>query len=149
MPPTPTPLESIADPLLRFEELYRILDKDHLHLLPQCYGAEVVFEDPFHRVEGLEALRAYCGRLYANVISCGFTFHERIVGADSSVVTWTMHLHHPRLNGGRPFDTPGCSHLRFRQGLVVLHRDYFDAGAMIYERVSAIGPVIRFIKSRL
>ncbi len=59
-----------------------------------------------------------------------------------------MLLKHPRLNGGALVTVPGSTHLRFRDK-VVYHRDYFDAGAMLYEQLPLIGMVIRIIKGRI
>jgi len=145
----PTELTSLSDPVERFQALFRVLDKDKLHLLPLCYAPEIEFTDPFHRIEGLAGLTAYLERSYANVLSCTFTFENSVRDGSAAVLPWTMHLQHPRLYGGRRHDTPGCSHLRISRGLVVYHRDFFDAGSMLYEGVPLVGPVIRFIKGRL
>ena len=64
------------------------------------------------------------------------------------MVTWTMSLKHPRLNGGDPVIVPGSSLIRFREK-VFYHRDYFDGGAMLYEQLPFIGMVIRAIKARV
>ena len=34
-------------------------------------------------------------------------------------------------------------------GKVCQHRDYFDLGAMLYEQLPLLGPVVRTIKMRL
>jgi hypothetical protein len=77
-----------------------------------------------------------------------FVFEDEIVQGNSAVLTWTMSLKHPRLNGGDVVTVPGSTHIRFRDK-VTYHRDYFDGGAMLYEHLPLIGLVIRMIKERV
>lgn len=54
-----------------------------------------------------------------------------------------MHLRLKRFR--RPIVVVGCSHLRFHS-LVAHQRDYFDAGALIYENIPLLGAIVRRIK---
>ena len=47
---------------------------------------------------------------------------------------WTMFLKHPRLNGGLVVGSRFDAYSVPGQGLSY-HRDYFDAGAMLYEQL--------------
>jgi hypothetical protein len=132
----------------RFTDTYERLDGQSLSRLGALYADEVHFRDPFHDLQGLPALRDYFARLYANVVSCIFTFEDRVADEKQAMLTWTMHLCHPRLAGGQEIHVPGCSHIRFREK-VYEHRDFFDAGAMLYERLPVLGSVVRLIKARL
>ncbi|MEL7287824.1 MAG: nuclear transport factor 2 family protein, partial [Pseudomonadota bacterium] len=62
---------------------------------------------------------------------------------------WTMDLQHPKLQKGAPISVNGVSHLKFRDGQVIYHRDYFDLGEMLYENLPLLGSVVRTIKQRL
>lgn len=132
----------------RFKHTYGRLNAQSLELLNDLYGEDVLFQDPFHRIAGLPALRRYFGELYAQVESCSFEFEEEMVQGNRAVLMWTMSLTHPRLNGGAPVTVPGCTLIRFRDR-VFYHRDYFDAGAMLYEQLPLIGMLVRVIKSRM
>jgi hypothetical protein len=132
----------------RFQALYRDLDKDHLHLLGDVYARDVVFIDPVHRVEGLEALTDYFRRMYEGVAEIGFDFEDVVAESDRAFLSWTMRLRHRRFRPGETLVLPGASLIRFG-GHVHFHRDYFDLGAMIYERVPLLGGAVRAIKSRL
>lgn len=57
-----------------------------------------------------------------------------------------MHLRHKRIKRGREIMVDGISHLRVRDGKVCFHRDYFDAGQLLYENLPLVGRIIRFIK---
>ena len=119
----------------RFKQIYSGLSVRSLGLLNELYSDDVEFQDPFHRIAGLPALRQYLAALYAQVEAC-------------AVLTWTMQLNHPRLNAGAVVTVPGSTLIRFRDK-VFYHRDYFDAGAMVYEQLPLIGMLIRTIKGRV
>jgi hypothetical protein len=141
------------DPHLEaFCAFYNKLDNTCTEKLSTVYTDDVSFTDPLHRIQGLEALKGYFDSLYENVTSCRFDFHDTRRQDDTAFVTWTMHLAHPRLAGGRPFRVEGCSRLVFAadgSGRVAVHRDYFDAGELLYERLPLLGGVVRRLKRRL
>lgn len=132
----------------RFQQLYQSLRDDNLALLGEVYSQDVVFEDPLHRVEGLAALTEYFERMYAGVASIGFEFGEVVAAPGQAMLTWTMHMTHRRLRPGEALALPGASHIRFDQR-VHYHRDYFDAGALLYERLPLLGGVVRAIRRRV
>lgn len=139
-----------APDLEAFCAFFNKLDKACTNKLYKVYTDDVEFTDPLHHIEGREALERYFQNLYDNVTSCHFVFHERLQQGESSFVTWTLHLVHPRLDGGRDIEVEGCSYLRFApDGRVARHRDYFDAGALLYERLPLLGGVIRRVKRQL
>ena len=133
--------------LARFREAYQVLDRDHLHLLDEIYAPDVVFEDPLHRIAGLDALRDYFARMYQGVESIRFEFGAVLHSADEAMLTWTMHMRHRRLRPRETLALPGATHVRFG-GRVHYHRDYFDAGALLYERLPLLGGVVRAVRNR-
>jgi limonene-1,2-epoxide hydrolase len=134
--------------LARFREVYQALDRDHLHLLDEVYAPEVVFEDPLHRIEGLEALREYFARMYQGVEQIRFEFGTVLHTADDAMLTWTMYMRHRRLRPGEELALPGATHIRFG-ARVHYHRDYFDAGALLYERLPLLGGLVRAVRNRV
>lgn len=135
-------------PVETFKDLFTRLDGRTLGGLDDLYHREIVFQDPLHKIQGLPALREYFERLYREIRHCSFTFEEELADEHRALLTWTMHLEHPRLCGGRRFDLSGASHLRF-DGKIRYHRDYFDVGALLYERLLLLGPLLRLVKSRM
>ncbi|WP_070963027.1 nuclear transport factor 2 family protein [Vibrio sonorensis] len=130
-------------------EVYQKLDKNNLHRLDAVYHDKVVFEDAAHRLEGWSALQEYFSALYENVHKCQFVIQERQQVGDSGFLTWTMELEHPRLQKGSTIFVNGVSHLKFKDGKVIYHRDYFDLGEMLYENLPVLGKLIKSIKRRL
>jgi limonene-1,2-epoxide hydrolase len=133
----------------RVAEVYQQLTKDNLHLLETIYHPQVVFEDAAHKLEGWPALDEYFHSLYTNVTDCRFDIHETQQAGDSGFLTWVMRLQHPRLNKGSAILVHGTSHIRFKHGKIVYHRDYFDLGEMLYEHLPVLGAVIKTVKARL
>ena len=132
----------------RFKQIYSGLSVRSLGLLNELYSDDIEFQDPFHRIDGLPALRQYLAELYAQVEACSFRFEDDVRQGNCAVLTWTMQLNHPRLNAGAVVTVPGSTLIRFRDK-VFYHREYFDAGAMVYEQLPLIGMLIRTIKGRV
>lgn len=135
--------------LQTFKRVFDQLDRDHLGIVDELYTSDIHFKDPIHELNGIGELRKYYTRLYDGVDECKFLWHDEIVGAGQATITWTMVMTHLRFRPGIPVEMPGISHLRFRDGKVSSHQDYFDMGVMIYERVPLLGGIIRRIKARL
>lgn len=138
--------EFLRDYARRFAEL----DKDNLHLLGELYSEDIAFADPLHEVHGLHDLRKYFADLYANVSDLQFEFHAfDQVREGKGYLRWTMTYCHPRLNQGEPIAVQGCSHLLWTEHKVFQHRDFFDAGALLYEHLPVMGRMIGWLKRRL
>lgn len=134
--------------LSRFRAVYQELDRECLHLLDEVYAPDVVFEDPLHRIAGLDALRDYFARMYEGVASISFEFGAVLHTGDEAMLTWTMHMRHRRLRPGESLALPGATHVRFG-ARIHYHRDYFDAGALLYERLPLIGSLVRAVRNRV
>lgn len=130
----------------RFKALFNQMSADRLGELDNVYSADAIFTDPFVSLHGLEALRHYFTGAYANVISCQFAFDDAILGDHSVCLPWTMTLQHKRIRRGQPVYVEGISRLRIIDDKVVLHRDYFDAGQLLYENVPVLGPAVRWLR---
>jgi len=137
--------------LQRFASEFARLDATNLDRLRDLYSADVHFTDPLHEVCGLVELERYFSELYANVEHLHFEFisHDEICDGQG-YLRWIMSYRHPRLNGGELISLEGCSLLRWNgAGKVVRHRDYFDAGALLYQHVPLLGAAIRWLQRRL
>ncbi len=130
----------------RFRELFNALDAGNLNKLSTVYSENVQFEDPLNAVTGLDQLTHYFAGAYANVVSCRFDFGEPVVNGENVGITWVMHLRHKRIRRGREIHVDGMSRLVIRHGKVTHHRDYFDAGQLLYENLPVIGVFIRWLR---
>jgi limonene-1,2-epoxide hydrolase len=130
-------------PISLFKSMFARLTPDTVMPLADLYAKEIVFEDPLHRIVGLEALAAYFTRLNARVEFVEFAFGTQVVAADKAALTWTM-----TVRTRRPRQTivvPGVSVIAFTDR-ITHQRDYFDVGAMLYERIPLFGWMLRRLK---
>ncbi|AWM94256.1 transcriptional regulator [Pseudomonas sp. 31-12] len=139
----------MSDFLEHFARQFAQLDKDNLQRLGELYADDVHFTDPLHDVQGLGQLRSYFAELYANVTELRFDFRGfDQTGEGEGYLRWVMSYRHPRLSGGQLIHVDGCSHLLWRDK-VYRHRDYFDAGALLYEHLPVLGRAISWLKRRM
>ena len=139
----------MSDFLRRFATEFAALDAGNLARRGELYSDDVLFRDPLHEVRGLPALQRYFAEMYATVgrLDLELQGFDQVCDGEG-YLRWTMHFRHPRLRGGAPISVDGCSHLLWWDK-VYQHRDYFDAGAMLYEHLPVMGGVIAWLKRRL
>jgi SnoaL-like protein len=144
-----------SDIVARFKTLYRTLNRDSLSRskLADFYSEDIQFRDSLHEINGLSKMLSYFEAMYENVPQIKFDFHDEFSketdGGSSAMITWTMAFQHSKLNRGKEITVQGSTHLRSRDGKVFMHRDYFDAGEMLYEHIPGLALVIRQLKKRL
>jgi hypothetical protein len=145
----------MSDFLHRFARTFSELDAGNLQRLGELYSEDILFRDPLHEVRGLSQVRRYFEELYANVSELRFDFYgfDPVLKGErdgEGYLRWTMSYRHPRLKGGALIRVEGCSYLLWNDnGKVYQHRDYFDAGALLYENLPLMGSAIRWLKGRL
>jgi hypothetical protein len=137
--------------LQQFSAKFAQLNARNLDRLGELYAENVHFTDPLHEICGLAELHGYFAELYANLIVLDFAFFAfDEVREGEGYLRWIMSFRHPRLNQGQLISLEGCTMLRWNAaGKVVRHRDYFDAGALLYQHVPVVGPMIRWLHRRI
>ena len=131
-----------------FKLVFTHLDASNIELIDNLYEKNVTFIDPFNEIRGLGPLRSYFDELYKNVLHCEFQFNETYIKDNSAIVIWNMLLTHKTLASAIPIEIAGSTQIRFNNK-IYFHRDYFDGGQMLYERLPVIGPIIRIIKKQV
>lgn len=129
---------------------FNTLNKDNFsEVVDQFYHEDIEFADPIEKIKGREQMKKYYGNMYKNVKDVKFDFSEMVIQGDTVVGVWVMTLKTDSLNGGEPIQVEGNSVIRFRDGKAVYHRDYFDMGAMIYEKIPVLGWMVRTVKNKM
>lgn len=113
------------------------------------YGPQVVYEDPFGRIEGRVQLADHYKKLLHGVQNLAVDVKEEFVSADETVAIWTMTFSHKSLNGGEPVVVDGVTHVRIVDGKIVGQKNYFDLGEMVYERTTIVGSIVRWVKGKI
>ena len=84
------------------------------------------------------------------MLSCRFEFDAEVIEGQQGMLVWLMRFQHARFRPSETLELRGVSHLKFLDdGRVSHHRDYFDMGEFIYERVPVLGGIVPAIKNRL
>lgn len=138
-------INDISGKLIQLFNSYPDVTKDELASL---YDENAVFEDPVTRVQGLCNINTYFQKLYRGVTSCHFDCIDEDHTDSHAVISWIMTIRHRALNRGKPVTVHGCSLITCHDK-IISHRDYFDLGEMLYENISVLGSVIRYIKNRI
>ena len=107
-----------------------------------------MFIDPFHEIHGLDKLTKYFNKLYQNTAYCRFNFEKQFVNEQSAALFWSMELAHKSLKNGKQIELDGCTLIQSTDK-VIYHRDYFDAGAMLYENIPIFSHAVKYIKGHL
>ncbi len=141
----------MASNLSRSVEFFRKLDKNHMDLVEQFYDKNAVFQDPVHKLDGSSAVRAYYEKLYKNVDEIRFEYGKQLEDKDTVVLAWRMFLKTQAIDSGKEITVDGTSVITFGgpEGKAISHRDYFDMGEFIYERIPVLSSLIRYIKKRM
>jgi ketosteroid isomerase-like protein len=117
--------------------------------LPLFYAPEVRFKDPFNEVQGLEAVTQVFEHMYASLEGPHFVITRSLVDGDQAFLTWDFKFKFKRFDTQTLQTVRGGTHLQFdAQGLIILHRDYWDAAEELYEKLPLLGGVMRWLKAR-
>lgn len=142
-PMVPPADESVVD---RFRNLFNRMSSGNLGDLGAVYSDRIQFTDPFKTVHGLDELMNYLDGAYGNVIDCRFEFGDTLVDGNDVCLTWVMKLRHKRIRRGELIKVDGISRLRIQDDRIILHRDYFDAGQLLYENLPVLGSAVRWLR---
>ena len=150
------PIDSCAEDQLNNDsnvsitkKIFNELRADNTEILNEFYDENIVFEDPVGKIVGLGSMKSYYKNMYKDVTDIRFDFKETAKNKSVYFFKWNMWLATPNLNGGKGFFVSGVSEIHFADGLVKYHRDYFDMGEMVYEKIPILGWLTRKIKGRL
>lgn len=138
--------QSVLQQLVTF---YQTLDSTRLTMLAEIYHPDVRLSDPVGEHQGLAVVEQYFASLLKNMRYCRFVVTLTREFDSDALLLWRMEYAHPSLQGGADQTLEGSSYLQFREGKVVFQRDYYDMGAMLYEKLPLLGSVIGLVKKRL
>ena len=134
----------------RLVDFYENLAAADVARLGDLYAPEAYFRDPFNEVRGVEAIQRIFGAMFEQLADCRFRIVDTVVDERGATAHLGLHVPHPPLPAaGRAVHPRREPPALRRDGLVVHHRDYWDAADELYAKLPLIGPVMRFLKRRL
>ena len=130
------------EPLLAW---YASLTPQTVGRAAEFYANDAQFRDPFNDVHGVPAIEAVLHHMFTHSDNPHFIIGERIVQGQQAFVTWTFVC----TLRGKVYEVVGGTHFRFNhEGLVTLHRDYWDAAEELLQKLPLVGAPIRWLRRR-
>jgi ketosteroid isomerase-like protein len=116
--------------------------------LGALYTEDARFKDPFNEVQGHAALQRVFSHMFVALDEPRFVVTEAIVQGDRCFLVWDFLFRFKRWTR-EPQAVRGGSHLVFApDGRIARHRDYWDAAEELYEKLPAVGALMRWLKRR-
>ena len=130
-----------------FASLYGDLSADNVKARArEVYAADAWFNDTIATKSGIDAIERYLLKTAEGSEKVSAEVESVAVSGSDCYVRWTMEVRSKGLAGGRPVATAGMSHLRFdREGKILLHQDFWNPAAGIYQQLPVLGPAIRYV----
>ena len=132
----------------RIVSLFEALAPADLSRLGEYYSPQARFKDPFNEVQGVAAIQQVFAHMFHALNEPRFVVRDIVVQGDRCFLEWDFLFGFKRFND-RPQTVCGGSLLRLdAQGLIVDHRDYWDAAEELYEKLPVVGALMRWMKQR-
>ncbi len=130
--------------------LQKIDDKAYVEAnTAKVYAADAYLNDTLVTHDGPEEIKAYFLATADTMTQYQVTVDDTVSSGNDHYVRWTMVFTAPKLNGGKPVESVGMSHVRFNSaGQVIMHQDFWDSGTNIYGQLPVLGGVIESIRKR-
>jgi len=130
-----------------FSALYSDLSEENVRKrVRDTYAPEAWFNDTIATEVGIDAVERYLLKTARGAESIKATVQDVAVSGPDCYVRWSMEVRTRNLAGGEPTVTEGVSQLRFdEQGRIILHQDFWNPAAGIYQHLPLLGPAIRYV----
>ena len=144
-----TATQATPDPVARLVAYFEGLSPQSMAQLGQHYAAQARFKDPFNDVTGLPEIARIFEHMFVALIGPRFVVTQQVCQGAQCFLTWEFRFQFRAYHKGEEQVILGASHLVFdAQGLVTLHRDYWDAAEELYEKLPLVGSLMRWLKRR-
>jgi ketosteroid isomerase-like protein len=139
-----------SDPRVqRIVALFEGLAPADLPRLPEIYTPDARFKDPFNEVQGVAAITRIFEHMFKALEAPRFVIRDVIVQADQCFLSWDFVFRMKRFSGAEQV-IRGATHLQLAaDGRIAVHRDYWDAAEELYEKLPAVGTLMRWLKRRV
>lgn len=113
------------------------------------YAAQARFKDPFNEVQGLAEIQRIFTHMFEALHEPRFVVTTRVVQGQQCFLTWDFLFRFKGFQQDTQQTVRGATHLVLDEnGLITLHRDYWDAAEELYEKFPVVGGLMRWLKKR-
>jgi hypothetical protein len=128
---------------------FETLTPERTAALGQFYAAQARFKDPFNEVQGLSEITRIFEHMYVALQAPHFVITGYMVDGAQAFLTWDFKFTFRRFDTQNLQTIRGATHLQYdSNGLITLHRDYWDAAEELYEKLPLLGGLMRWLKAR-
>jgi hypothetical protein len=139
-------MQTRLDALITF---FESLSQERVSSMGALYADAVYFKDPFNEVQTLAQVQAIFNHMYLVLEQPRFVVTNHATGSQQCFLTWNFEFYFKNRPTAGLQTIRGSSHIRFNDsGLVVYHRDYWDAAEELYEKLPVLGGLMRWLKKR-
>jgi len=131
-----------------FKAFYLKPDAATLEKADRLYTQDIEFRDPLHTIHGILAFKSYLKSVYTGPTDIRFEYLDEQCGEHWACITWVASYRHGALGGGRTLELRGTTQIRFTDR-IFYQEDFFDVGAMVYQHLPVLGPIVRYINRRI
>ena len=128
-----------------YARYFEVMAPDTLDGLSALLADDIVFIDPFNRIEGKADMVGVFATMFETMTRPRFEVLDVALSQDRAYLKWRMTgivNAAPKM----PFDILGMSEVVFdKHGKVILHHDHWDASSQLLSHLPYIGWVIRRI----
>ena len=125
------------------------ISPESVQKIKELYAPTARFKDPFNDVKGIAEIERIFQHMFVSLAKPRFVVIEEIVDGSQAFLTWEFRFKFRRFDTEAEQVVLGTTHLVLdAQGLVCLHRDYWDAAEELYEKLPVVGSVMRWLKRR-
>jgi ketosteroid isomerase-like protein len=117
--------------------------------LDEIYTAGAQFKDPFNEVRGVAAIRRIFEHMFESLESPRFVIRDVVVQGDRCFMSWDFVFRMRRFNRDEQCIRGATQLLLADDGRIAVHRDYWDAAEELYEKLPALGALMRWLKRRV
>jgi hypothetical protein len=130
--------------------LQKIDDKAYVEAnAAKVYAHDAYLNDTLVTHKGVGEIKRYFLATADMMSQYQVTVDDTVSSGNEHYVRWTMVFTAPKLNGGKPVESVGMSHVRFNEaGQVIMHQDFWDSGTNIYGQIPGLGGIIESIRLR-
>ena len=146
--PANAPADLVAS-VARLVAFFETLTPASVSALGSIYDVQARFKDPFNDVQGVAAIAHIFEHMFVTLQAPRFVVTGQVLQGKQCFLTWEFHFSFRNFKTGDAQVIQGASHLVFSEpGLIMLHRDYWDAAEELYEKLPLVGSLMRWLKKR-